>query len=282
VQPHAHYLAREIRGSATLPDGSVKPLIYIRDWDFHWQDVYQLASPMSLPRGTVLSMRYTYDNSAANPRNPNRPPKRVTFGQTSASEMGSLWVQVLPRSAVERQALDRDFSPKLLADDIAGDEKWLEMNPGDAQIHAELGMCYYEAGRTVESLRHLDEAARLDPSAGRLYDVGRLQLLLKDFTEAAATFTRALSLNPRSSEASYGLGVALDGQGQIDAAIAAYTQALDSDLDFADAHFNLARLLAARGQTDAAIRHYREALRLRPEDAEAAAALDRLTNRPLR
>jgi len=41
-------------------------------------------------------MRFTYDNSAANPRNPNRPPKRVTFGQTSSSEMGSVWLQVLP------------------------------------------------------------------------------------------------------------------------------------------------------------------------------------------
>src|SRR6185436_62181 len=30
VQPHAHYLAKEVRGFATLPDGSTRPLIYIK------------------------------------------------------------------------------------------------------------------------------------------------------------------------------------------------------------------------------------------------------------
>ena len=33
VQPHAHYRAREVRGTATRPDGTTTPLIYIKDWD---------------------------------------------------------------------------------------------------------------------------------------------------------------------------------------------------------------------------------------------------------
>ena len=118
-------------------------------------------------------MRYTYDNSAANPRNPNRPPKRVTFGQTSASEMGSLWIQVLPRSAAD--LADRsisDFSPKILADDIAGDEKWLEMNPARRTAARRAGACYFEAGPEADS-KHLSEAARLDPDAARHTIVGR-------------------------------------------------------------------------------------------------------------
>ena len=276
VQPHAHYLAREIRGSATFPDGVVKPLIYIKDWDFHWQDMYLLASPLRLPKGTVVSMRYTYDNSAANPRNPSRPPRRVTFGQTSASEMGSLWLQVLPDSTTDLRTLDEDFSPKLLADDIAGNEKWLEMNPRDAQIHAELAMCYYEAGRHTAALEHLTEAARLEPDAGRQYDVGRLHLMMRQFTQAEAAFHMTLSLNPRHAEAHYGLGVALDGLGRLDEAVAAYTKALDLDLAYADAHFNLARVLTAQKQYDEAIKHYRQALQLNPEDAEARVAIERL------
>src|SRR5206468_2044711 len=70
VQPHAHYRARDITGVATLPDGTTRWLIYIKDWDFRWQHVYRYAKPFSLPRGTTLSMRYVYDNSADNPRNP--------------------------------------------------------------------------------------------------------------------------------------------------------------------------------------------------------------------
>ena len=221
-------------------------------------------------------MRYTYDNSAANPRNPNRPPRRVTFGQTSASEMGSLWLQVLPRSPTDLRTLDEDFSPKLLADDIAGNEKWLEMNPRDAQIHAELAMCYYEAGRHTEALEHLTEAARLEPDAGRHYDIGRLHLMLRQFAEAAAQFNRVLSMNPRHAEASYGLGVASDGLGKLDEAVAAYTRALELNLDYADAHFNLARVLTVQGRYDEAVKHYRRAVQLNPEDSEALAAIERL------
>jgi len=64
VQPHAHYRAREIRGQATLPDGRTQPLIWIKDWDFNWQDVYRYREPLALPKGTILSMQFTYDNSA--------------------------------------------------------------------------------------------------------------------------------------------------------------------------------------------------------------------------
>ena len=44
VQPHAHFLAKEARAWATLPSGIVVPLIYIKDWNFHWQDVYTYAA----------------------------------------------------------------------------------------------------------------------------------------------------------------------------------------------------------------------------------------------
>jgi cytochrome c-type biogenesis protein CcmH/NrfG len=279
VQPHAHYLARDVHGFATLPDGSTRELIYIRDWDFHWQDVYQFASPLALPKATVISMRYTYDNSAGNPHNPNKPPRRVTFGQTSASEMGSLWLQVLPHSTADLAVLDRDFSPKVLRDDIAGDEKWLEMNPGDARLHAELGACYFEAGRVEDALKELREAARLDPTPLRHYDVGRVLLAARRFPEAGAAFSQALALNAATPEALYGLGLAFDALGRIDEAIDAYTRALRLNIDYADVHFNLARLLTDRGRYDEAMAHYEEVVKLRPSDAEAAAALAQLRAR---
>ena len=276
VQPHAHYLARDIRGFATLPDGSTRPLIYIKDWDFHWQDVYRFAAPLALPKGSIVTMRYTYDNSTGNPRNPNRPPKRVTFGQTSASEMGSLWIQVLPHSPADLAILDRDFSPKVLADDIAGDEKWLEMNPGDARLHAELAMCYSEAGRPDDALKQLRLAEQLDPTPLRKYDIGRLLLLMRRFPEAGAAFNQALALKPDMPESLYGLGLAFDALGRLDEAVDAYSRALKLNLNFANAHFNIARVLAAQGKTAEAITHYRQTLQLRPEDTEAAAALQQL------
>jgi hypothetical protein len=88
VQPHAHYRAKEIRGVATLPDGTKKWLIFIKDWDFSWQDLYRYTEPLALPKGTTIAMQYTYDNSVASPRNPDRPPRRERWGQNSTDEMG--------------------------------------------------------------------------------------------------------------------------------------------------------------------------------------------------
>jgi tetratricopeptide (TPR) repeat protein len=275
IQPHAHFLAREIRAWATLPNGNTEPLIYIKDWDFHWQDVYTYARPIALPKGTRIEMKYTYDNSTANRRNPNAPPKRVTFGQTSTSEMGSLWLQVVPRSRSDLPVLERDFGPKILRDDIAGNEKWLEVEPGNAELRAELAACYLEANRVDEALTQLKEAARLDPSAGRHYDVARVLLLQEKYDEAEPSFRRALSLRPEFGEAIYGLAVVLHGQNRIEDAIELYQQALNRDPANVSGHYNLGRAFAARGQNDRAIQSYQKAVELAPEDADARQGLAR-------
>ena len=45
IYPHAHYLAKEMQGTATLPDGTERTLIWITSWDFRWQDQYRYAAP---------------------------------------------------------------------------------------------------------------------------------------------------------------------------------------------------------------------------------------------
>jgi tetratricopeptide (TPR) repeat protein len=275
VQPHAHYLAKVIRAWATLPGGVVEPLISIPDWDFHWQDVYTYSRPIVLPKGTRIDMHYTYDNTEANRRNPNRPPKRVTFGQTSASEMGSLWLQVMPRSLGDLSALERDFAPKILRDDIAGNEKWLEVEPRNAGLRAELAACYLEANRFDEALVQLKEAARLDPSAGRHYDVARVLLVREKYDEAEVAFREALSRRPEFAEAMYGLAVVLHGQHRLEEAIVLYQQTLIRDPANVSGHYNLGRAFAARGQNDRAIQSYQKAIALAPEDADARQGLAR-------
>lgn len=275
VQPHAHFLAKDVRAWATLPGGGIVPLISIKDWNFHWQDVYTYEQPLALPRGTVIEMRYRYDNSAGNRANPNRPPRRVTFGQTSASEMGSLWLQVAPRGAADLARLEQDFEPKILRDDIAGNEKWLEVEPRNAQLRAELAACYLEAGRPADALTHLTEAARLDPSAGRHYDVGRVRLLQQDYSGAESSFRQALELRPSFAEALYGLAVVRHGQHNLDEAIELYEKALGADPSNASGHYNLGRAWFERGQMDRAIESYHKAIELSPEDADAHQSLAR-------
>jgi hypothetical protein len=100
ITPHAHLLCREMKADARLPDGTITPLIWIKDWDFNWQGQYRYASPVKLPKATRIEMEYTYDNSEGNPRNPNHPPKRVTFGEQTTDEMALLFLQAtLPSPA---------------------------------------------------------------------------------------------------------------------------------------------------------------------------------------
>ena len=102
IYPHAHYLGKDLLGFATLPDGTKKTLIHIGNWDLNWQAVYRYAEPVDLPAGTTISMRFTYDNSADNIRNPNQPPKRVLAGNRASDEMAHLWLQVLPKESSRR------------------------------------------------------------------------------------------------------------------------------------------------------------------------------------
>lgn len=87
VFPHGHNLLRELKFTATLPDGQVRRMLWIKDWDFGWQSQYYYAEPIALPRGTKLEVVALYDNSSANPRNPNSPPARVKYGPSSREEM---------------------------------------------------------------------------------------------------------------------------------------------------------------------------------------------------
>ena len=96
IFPHMHWIGREIKVEATRPDGTKVPLIWIKDWDFNWQGQYQFAAPVPLPKGTVVDLTATYDNSEANPRNPSRPPRAVKHGEKTEDEMCLCGLQVVP------------------------------------------------------------------------------------------------------------------------------------------------------------------------------------------
>ena len=87
VAPHMHLLGKTMKVTASRPNGVSECLIQIDDWDFNWQGSYMFEQPISIPSGTVLSLKATYDNSSGNPRNPNNPPKPVSWGEETTDEM---------------------------------------------------------------------------------------------------------------------------------------------------------------------------------------------------
>ena len=98
---HAHYICAEMKADAFLPDGKQQPLLWIRRWDFGWQDRYNYLRPVALPKGTRIDVELRYDNSAANPKNPFSPPRRIRWGRESTDEMGSLTLAVVAASEAD-------------------------------------------------------------------------------------------------------------------------------------------------------------------------------------
>jgi hypothetical protein len=113
IAPHMHLLGRKMTVTATQASGS-QCLININDWDFNWQGQYRYAQPIALPVGTRLSLEAFYDNSANNFRNPNDPPKAVSWGEQTTDEMciAFLGVTLDAENLVLGKTADTSWMPK--------------------------------------------------------------------------------------------------------------------------------------------------------------------------
>jgi mono/diheme cytochrome c family protein len=249
VQPHAHNLAREVRGFATLPDGREERLIYIRDWDFDWQGVFRYAKPVALPSGTTIHMEIVYDNSAENPNNPHSPPRRVTYGQRTTDEMAELWFQVVPRRESDRARLASAVREKVLREEIVGHEKMLEGEPGNVALHDGVALLHAEVGNLAGAAAHFAETLRVNPqSPAAHYNLGMALLMQHKHDEAGEHLANAVALNPDYALAHDALGLVRQAQGRLDEARAHFERAvkLNPDNALARRHLDEVRKLLQR------------------------------------
>jgi Tfp pilus assembly protein PilF len=238
VYPHAHYLGKDMQAWAILPNGEKKWLVWIRDWDIDRQSVYRYREPVQLPKGTVLHMRYLYDNSLANPRNPHDPPIRVRAGNRSEDEMAHLWLQVLPAHTDPKGP-----DPRLLLE-----EAWMRNRlskiPSDRVSLYNLGAALNDEGR---------------------------------FRDAIAIYQRDLQSHPDDARTLTALGAALDGAGDWRSARDAFAKAMSAPAapaaQVCDSRFDLANLDLAHQQLSSAEQEFRAQLNACPEDAETHAGL---------
>jgi tetratricopeptide (TPR) repeat protein len=270
IQPHAHYRAREVNAWATLPDGSRRWLIRIRNWDFNWQDQYRYTSPFWLPAGTKLESEYVFDNSVNNPRNPDRPPRRVSWGWRSSDEMGDVWVQVVTRTEHDRVRLNREFRRKMASEDAIGCEALVAREPDHVNLRNDAALLYLELGQAELALKHFAAVARLQPqSPAAHYNVATALEAAGRRDAAVAAYEQALALDPEYSPAHNNLGNLLLDARQVDQARHHYERAVAAQASNAEAHNNLGGVLLVFREIEAAIDHLQEALRLRPAYPEA-------------
>jgi tetratricopeptide (TPR) repeat protein len=269
IYPHAHYIGKEMRGTATLPDGSRKDLLWIRQWDFRWQDRYRYRAPVFLPQGTRLSMRFTYDNSAANPNNRNNPPQPVRSGPRSMDEMGQLWIEVVPRRAEDRARLDADFVRRSLSAAIASAELDVKLEPHLASARNTLATRYLQVGRVADARAQLEEAVRIDrDNAEAQSNLGTVLQAQGRLNEGMQHLRSAVRMKPRDDSVRFNLGAGLLAVGQPDAAMREFEAAIALNPENAAAHFNLGLILGPRGRLDDAIAHLRRAVEINPLNAD--------------
>jgi Tfp pilus assembly protein PilF len=234
LYPHAHYLGRDMQAEAMLPDGSTETLIHIPEWNLNWQAVYRYAQPVRLPKGTTVSLRYTYDNSDENPMNPNHPPVRVQGGNRSTDEMCHLWLQVLPVNFDPAQGDPRMVLQEALA------RHNIEKNPADFEAH---------------------------------YNLAAMLQIKNNLDGAIPEYEAAVRLRPQDATANNALGAALLAVGHPDQGAPYLQAALKARPDYFDAHYNLALALAQQNDFYAASEQFAAALHLQPQDANVEANL---------
>ncbi|AGA30076.1 redoxin domain-containing protein [Singulisphaera acidiphila] len=123
VTPHMHLLGKNMSMSLKFPDGRTQDLIRIGDWDFGWQNTYFFKEPITLPKGTLLKVSAHFDNSADNPRNPNHPPKDVTWGEATTDEMCIGFIAVTKKGQDLTRAGEKDDLHDLFKEQMKEFEK---------------------------------------------------------------------------------------------------------------------------------------------------------------
>jgi tetratricopeptide (TPR) repeat protein len=275
IYPHAHYLGKDLGAIAKFPDGRLETLIHIPDWNLNWQAVYRYAQPVKLPKGTIISMNFVYDNSENNVRNPNDPPQRVVAGNRAVDEMAHLWLQVLPHQAAQ----EKDDPRILIIEAMARHN--LQKNPDDFEAHYNLAALLMGRGELPEALEHFAQANRTRPNEPTVNNAfGAALLAAGRIEESVPHLTAALNARPDYFDARYNLGNALASLGDFRGALAQFQAAVRINPEDANAEANLGSAFAETGDIKQAKLHYERALRLNPNHELAKENLGQLSREP--
>jgi tetratricopeptide (TPR) repeat protein len=159
----------------------------------------------------------------------------------------------------------------------------LKLNPRYVPAMGSVSFILDRLGDNDAALSYLETAIRLVPHNSDLYVfLGSHQYEDKQYTEACASYRKAIQLNPRSDRGHYGLGVALlktDPEHKTTEAVAEFKEAIRLDPRNAYAHFEIGKLELQQEDLEPAAVDLREAIRLQPDLGEAYSGLGRVYHR---
>jgi len=297
VYPHAHYLGKRLEAWAILPNQEKKWIILIPKWNIDRQAVYRYKKPIFLPKGTIVHMRYVYDNSASNEHNPHSPPVNVKSGNRSEDEMAQLALQVLPvnsppngpdprvllEEAIARSWLKKDpgnLTPLFnLASSLSIQGKYQEaitefrhaltVFPGDELILNSLGVALQNAGDSKQAQEIYEQAIAAHPDAcDARFNLARLDLEGNQASDAEHQYRLMTEQCPSSAVVESGLGISLALEDKYEDAKAELHKAIQLDPNDLTALYNLGRLAISENQIAEAVGFLETAALAHPDDAD--------------
>jgi hypothetical protein len=118
-EPHMHMRGKAMELKAILPDGTVKTLSYVNNFNFGWMNSYVYADEAApvLPKGTIINVIAWHDNTASNKNNPD-PNQWVGFGYRAIDEMAQAWLNVTYISEEEYKRWAEENRPAKVASGV--------------------------------------------------------------------------------------------------------------------------------------------------------------------
>jgi hypothetical protein len=92
---HMHLRGHSAKYTLRVPGEEPRVIADIPRYDFHWQRTYYYAEPFVLPKGATVEFERCWDNSDANPNNPD-PSAHVVQGGRTSDEMGASHLFTIP------------------------------------------------------------------------------------------------------------------------------------------------------------------------------------------
>ncbi|MFZ9079136.1 MAG: tetratricopeptide repeat protein [Alphaproteobacteria bacterium] len=276
ILPHCHTVCGSVNVWATLPNGSVRELLHIEEWDFYKQIEKRFLEQLLLPAGTNLAVEFTYNNSSDNPQNPHSPPQAIQFGPRSDNEMADLWIQVFTQDDSDRITLRKNALDHIEERTLYGLEQQISIDPSSTN-YIQLGLQYQNAGQTNDAVAQYQHALELTPD--NTAAVNHLAIALAELGrrgESQAQWARLIELNPDSASAHFDLGMSLAFSNQVSSAESHLQQAINLDPEFDSAFLQLGLMQAYLGRFDEALSNLQSALSLNSNEPMILRAIAQL------
>jgi hypothetical protein len=134
--PHMHYRGKAMRYELEYPDGEREVLLWIPDYDFNWQFLYEYKEPKFIPAGSTIHMSWWFDNSEGNRWNPD-PAADVVYGPATTDEMANARIYFAPTTQ-RGIVVGKGLPPGLLEEAQASESRRRERTELLNQSHNDL------------------------------------------------------------------------------------------------------------------------------------------------